>query len=200
MKVSPRKNADKQNEPNAGNDDFPTIASLPKKPPQAPQQHGATFQPVEVQAPEQLLQTDMAQQDFANALYSSLDLIPDVPYDLSEYKPQNQVDIPQFYPTMPNMKLLQPEFFRRYDLSTLFYIFFYFPGSAPQFFAGRELKQRGWRFHTKYQTWFHRISEVTESTSTYEIGKFEYFDHSTAEGWCIRQRNAFKFEYEYETE
>jgi CCR4-NOT transcription complex subunit 3 len=116
-----------------------SVTKLPSNPSQL-------FQPVEVSAP------DIPAQEFAHALYSVLDLIPDVPYDIDDYKPQNPVETPKSYPPMPNMKLLQPEFFRRCDASTLFYIFFYFPGTPQQCFAGRELRQRGWRFHMKYQT------------------------------------------------
>lgn len=179
-------------------EDFPTISVLSKKPPSVPASHPSQFfNPVEVQSPEVLLQTDMTQQDFAHALFASLDLIPDVPYDIADYKPQNEPcpESQNGYPQTPNMKLLQPEFFRRYDLSTLFYIFFYFPGTAQQYFAGRELKQRGWRFHTKYQTWIHRISEATKTTPQYEIGKFEYFHHKEPEEWCIKQRNEFQLDY-----
>ncbi|OHS96289.1 hypothetical protein TRFO_37562 [Tritrichomonas foetus] len=154
------------------------------------------YNPVELKSPDTLLQTDMTQQDFSHALFSSIDLIPDVPFDIADYKPQNLVNTPAEYPQSPNMKLLQSDFFRRYDLSTLFYIFFYFPGTPQQLFSGNELKQRGWRFHTKYQTWFHRISEPTEITDHYEIGAFEYFDHNTQDGWCVRVRNSFKLEYE----
>lgn len=159
------------------------------------------FNPVELKSPESLLQTDMSPQDFSHALFSASDLIPDVPFDLADYKPQNPIQTQAEYPQAPNMKLLQPEFFRRYDLSTLFYIFFYFPGTSQQMFAGNELKQRGWRFHTQYQTWFHRTSEPAKVTDKYEVGSFEYFDHNTQDGWCVRFRNSFKLEYEYlETE
>ena len=92
------------------------------------------------------------------------------------------------------MKLLQPESLRKYDLSTLFFIFFFFAGTPQQYFAGQELKSRDWVYNTKFQTWFHRISEPTEKTSTYEVAKFEYFDHS--ESWVIRESPSFKFEYD----
>jgi CCR4-NOT transcription complex subunit 3 len=174
--------------------DFGSVPLPVKRIPSNPSQ---LFQPVEVVAPDRILQTDIPPQEFAHALYSSLDLIPDVPYDIDDYKPQNPVETPKSYPQMPNMKLLQPEFFRRYDASTLFYIFFYFPGTPQQYFAGRELKQRGWRFHTKYQTWFKRATEPTEITQQYEVGKFDYLDHKVPDGWAVRQRSGFKLEYEY---
>jgi CCR4-NOT transcription complex subunit 3 len=43
----------------------------------------------------------------------------------------------RWHPPAPDMKLLRPEFFRRYDVSTLFYIFFQFPRIPHPFFAGR---------------------------------------------------------------
>ena len=181
-------------------DDFPTIPILSKKGPSIPTSHPVQlFQPIDVQSPEALLQTDMSQQEFAHAILSSIELIPDVPFEVVDYKPQTPAD-PEAcadFPQSPNMKLLQPEFFRRYDISTLFYIFFYFPGTAPQYFAGKELKQRGWRFHTKHNTWFHRIAEATEVTDRYEVGKFEYLDHKEPNGWCVKQRDGFTLEYEF---
>jgi CCR4-NOT transcription complex subunit 3 len=181
--------------------DHGTISLLSKKNPSAPAAHQQSFQPVEIESPETVLQTDLSPEEFSHALFSSIDLIPDVPYELDDYKPQNPVETPKSYPQVPNMRLLQPEFFRRYDISTLFYIFFYFPGSSQQSFAARELKQRSWRFHTKYQTWFHRLSEPTELTNEYEVGHFEYFDHREPDGWCVRERANFKLEYNHlETE
>lgn len=154
-----------------------------------------SFTKPDVRTPEKLLQTDISQHDFNLALYSTLKNIPDPPYDAPETTNEDQFETPLSYPQTPNMRLIQPEFFSRYDLSTLFFIFFYSPGTSQQYFAGRELKKRDWVYHMKYQTWFHRISEPTEKTSQYEIAKYEYFDHSTSEGWCVRQRPQFRFEY-----
>ena len=154
------------------------------------------YNPVELKSPDPLIQSEMTSSDFSHALFTSMDLIPDIPLEMSDYNPQNPAETPDNYPKKPNVKLLQPDFFRRYDMSTLFYIFFYFPGTTQQLFAGRELKQRGWIFHNKYQTWFHRLSEPTEINDNYEIGSFEYFDRSTQECWCVRVRDSFKLEYD----
>ena len=156
----------------------------------------STIQSIEVISPQEMTKTDITSPQFAHAIYEASEHLPDVPYDFAQYEPVNAVETPDEYPQSPNPRLLQPEFFARFDLSTLFYIFFYFPGTPQQYFAGRELKQREWRFHTKYQTWFHRIGSPTEITQNYEIGTFMYFDHNTSEGWCVRQRDSFKFEYE----
>jgi CCR4-NOT transcription complex subunit 3 len=93
--------------------------------------------------------------------------------------------------------LMQPEFFSKYDIFILFFIFFCSTSRPQRVFAGQELKKRDWKFHTRYQTWFRRAKEPTEKAAHYEMGEFEYFDHSNNDGWCIRQRPGFKFEYEH---
>ncbi|OHT08420.1 hypothetical protein TRFO_23106 [Tritrichomonas foetus] len=193
-------------------EDFPSLASLPKKTPpvsisiqRKDQQNNSippppppndTFPSTDSRLPESLLKTEITQQDFCHALSSELNLIPDPPYEDHEVDTSNSIDTPLSYPQTKNMKLIQPEFFKKYDLSTLFFIFFYLPGTSQQYFAGRELLNREWVFHKKYQTWFKRIEEPKEKTPEYEIAKFEYFDHATNEGWCVRQRPNFKLEYE----
>jgi CCR4-NOT transcription complex subunit 3 len=188
----------RQTEKSVDSPDFPTIPLLPKKIPTTSSGHRLqVFRPVEVTSPDELLQTDFHQHEFVHTLFSTLNLIPDVPSDNFDYQPTNPVDVPKSFPQIPNVKLLQPEFFKNYDVSTLFYMFFYFPGTPQQFLAGRELKQRGWRFHTIDQTWFRRLTEPIEVTSQYEIGTFEYFEHKEVDGWTIRQRTEFKLEYEF---
>jgi CCR4-NOT transcription complex subunit 3 len=155
------------------------------------------FLPVDLQSPDQLLQTEIPMHEFSNALFASLDTLPDVPHTFCKYEPQNPIETPSEYPQEPNQRILQPEFFRRFDLSTLFYIFFYFPGTPQQLFASKELKARGWRFHSRFQTWFRRISEPKNVTKESETADFDYFDHTSANGWCIRRRNDFKFEYDF---
>ncbi|OHS94342.1 hypothetical protein TRFO_11201 [Tritrichomonas foetus] len=156
----------------------------------------SNYKPVFLKPGEPFIQPDTPQQEFASSIFKAMDIIPDVPFDVSDYKPQQELQTPSYYPQSPNMRLLQPDFFSLYDVSTLFYIFFYFPGTAQQLSSGNELQQRGWVFHTKYQTWFHRIGEPTEKNEKFEVGKFEYFDHTTQDCWCVRQRNSFKLDYE----
>jgi CCR4-NOT transcription complex subunit 3 len=143
---------------------------------------------------ESLLQTDFCSQEFSHALSSGIPFIPDPPYDFQPPDPNS--DLPPGFPQFPMTRLLQPEFFKKLDESTLFYIFFNYRGKAKQFWAAEELKRREWRFHRKYETWFHRLSEPSEKTADYEVGKFEYFDHETREGWCTRLSSSFRFEAE----
>ncbi|KAK8860232.1 CCR4-NOT transcription complex, subunit 3 [Tritrichomonas musculus] len=179
-------------------DDFSALISMPKNTSSiSTVQSQKIYNMPEAKTPEELLQTDPTQREFERALFTSLDLIPDIPYDLIGYQPQNPVNVPTEYPQTPNMKLFQPEFLKNYDLSTLFYIFYYFPGSTQQYFAGEELKKRNWIYHNMNKTWYHRLSEPCEKTSDYEIGKFEYFDSVSKDYWGIKQIEAFKLEYRF---
>lgn len=178
-------------------EDFSGLLSIPKSSlPVSISQPPQLFSPTEVKMPETLLQTDPSQQEFERSLFSSLDLIPEIPYELHDYQPKNPVDCPPYFPQMPKMKLFQPEFMKNYDLDTLFYIFFYTPGTAQQFFAGQELKKRNWVYHKINKTWYHKLSEAYEKTDNYEIAKYEYFDHDSQDNWRIRQVESFKMEYD----
>jgi CCR4-NOT transcriptional regulation complex NOT5 subunit len=150
-----------------------------------------------VRSPKSVVESDLTPQDFGHALSASLSLIPDAPYEAHETLGTEAGSEIVGYPQNARCALVQPEFFAKYDIFTLFFIFFYSTGRPQQFFAGQELKKRDWKFHTRYQTWFRRVKEPTEKAPHYEIGEFEYFDHSSNEGWCIRQRPGFKFEYEH---
>ena len=101
------------------------------------------FAAFDIKGPESFLQTEFSPQDFNHALSSSFNYIPDTPYDANEsdlYSQtgintgnansttdlQNTENLQIHYPASRNMKLLQPESLRKYDLSTLFFIFFLF--------------------------------------------------------------------------
>ena len=144
-------------------------------------------------SPESIAQTDLTAQDFGYALTSSLNLIPDTPFEVENQNDEKSDSSP--YPRTQTMKLLQPAFFAKYDLDTLFFIFFYLRGTPQQYFAGKELKKRNWFFHKEYQTWFKLNGEPMETTDTYQRGRFDYFDHSTNENWMIRPKPDFRLEY-----
>lgn len=150
----------------------------------------------DIKSTESFTQTELTSQDLGHAVTSTMNFVPDTPYDMHSQLADTNTEGTRGYPQYPNMRLTRPEFFKNFDLSTLFFIFFYSPGTPQQFFAGKELKKREWMFNTHYQTWFRRLSEPTEKTATYEVAQFQYFDHSNNEGWCMRERS-FKFEYEH---
>lgn len=83
--------------------------------------------------------------------------------------------------------------FSKLDLDTLFYIFYYQPGTYAQYLAAQELKNKSWRFHTSYLTWFQRAQEPDVITDEYEQGVYHYFDWES--GWSSRRKTGFRFEY-----
>jgi CCR4-NOT transcription complex subunit 3 len=142
---------------------------------------------VDVRSAENLFRTDLTPHDYTQALQSALSLIPDPPYDAP--------DCPAHDPAKLNIRLLHPDFFTRFDLSTLFFIFFFRPGTSQQYFAIRELRRRDWIFHTEQQTWFRRIGEPIERTAVSETARFEYFEAVAGDGWAVKQCPSFTFEF-----
>jgi CCR4-NOT transcription complex subunit 3 len=94
-----------------------------------------------------------------------------------------------------------PVVFEKFHTDTLFFIFYYQPGTYQQYLAARELKKQSWRFHKKYKTWFQRHEEPTVTTDEYEQGTYVYFDYQgtyeSISGWCQRIKYDFTFEYEF---
>jgi CCR4-NOT transcription complex subunit 3 len=114
---------------------------------------------------------------------------------------------------MPVLK--SPALFAKLDVETLFYVFYYLPGTYFQYaaiiwlayftdgdflrhLAAQELKRQSWRFHVKYLTWFQRHSEPQAITDEYEQGVYVYFDWEGS--WCQRKKSDFRFEYRYLSE
>lgn len=71
------------------------------------------------------------------------------------------------YPLQPTPSYDDPAMFAKYDLDTLFFIFYYQQGSYQQHLAAKELKKLSWRYHTKYLTWFQRHEEPRTTASDY---------------------------------
>ncbi|KIJ70459.1 hypothetical protein HYDPIDRAFT_105187 [Hydnomerulius pinastri MD-312] len=114
------------------------------------------------------------------------------------YVPRHPFNTPAFYPQTPNPVLSTPGIFSQIDVETLFYVFYYLPGTYQQYLAAKELKRQSWRFHVKYLTWFQRHSEPQAITEEYEQGVYVYFDWEGS--WCQRKKSDFRFEYRYLSE
>ncbi|EIN10377.1 hypothetical protein PUNSTDRAFT_84375 [Punctularia strigosozonata HHB-11173 SS5] len=114
------------------------------------------------------------------------------------YVPKNPWPTPAYYPQVPNPILSQPGIISQLDVETLFYVFYYHPGTYQQYLAAKELKRQSWRFHVKYLTWFQRHSEPQAITDEYEQGVYVYFDWEGS--WCQRKKSDFRFEYRYLSE
>lgn len=130
------------------------------------------------------------------------------------YVPRNSHPTPAHYPQTTHPLLSSPTLFQNLDLETLFYVFYYLPGTYQQwghteftialcwwnnrYLAAKELKRQSWRFHVKYLTWFQRHSEPQAITDEYEQGVYVYFDWEGS--WCQRKKADFRFEYRYLSE
>ncbi|KAK3823549.1 MAG: Not1 N-terminal domain, CCR4-Not complex component-domain-containing protein [Benniella sp.] len=112
------------------------------------------------------------------------------------YAPKNPYPTPSYYPQTPPPGLFEnPAMFEKFDVDTLFFIFYYQQGTYQQYLAAKELKKQSWRFHKKYLTWFQRHEEPKVITDDYEQGTYIYFDYEGA--WCQRKKTDFRFEYKF---
>ncbi|KAG0253354.1 general negative regulator of transcription subunit 5 [Mortierella polycephala] len=112
------------------------------------------------------------------------------------YAPKNPYPTPSYYPQTPPPGLFESmAMFEKFDIDTLFFIFYYQQGTYQQYLAARELKKQSWRFHKKYLTWFQRHEEPKAITDDYEQGTYIYFDYEGA--WCQRKKTDFRFEYKF---
>ncbi|KAF4619725.1 hypothetical protein D9613_005426 [Agrocybe pediades] len=114
------------------------------------------------------------------------------------YVPRNPYQTAPYYPQAPHALLQTPAIFAQLDVETLFWVFYYLPGTYQQYLAAKELKRQSWRFHVKYLTWFQRHSEPQAITEEYEQGVYVYFDWEGS--WCQRKKSDFRFEYRYLSE
>ena len=123
---------------------------------------------------------------FDENFYLNSEFIPDYPLISSD---ENQNILKP-----SNMRFLIPEMMKNYDLSTLFYIYFYFPNSIQKKNSEKELKKRGWRYTSYLKTWVHLISEPIESTSNIIKGKFEIFNYEN-DKWNIEIKELIEISF-----
>ncbi|KAI3801445.1 hypothetical protein L1987_29550 [Smallanthus sonchifolius] len=92
--------------------------------------------------------------------------------------------------------VLNQGYFSKFQLNTLFYIFYSMPKDEAQLYAANELYNRGWFYHREHRLWFMRAAnmEPLVKTNTYERGSYVCFDPNTWE--TIRKEN---FVVYYET-
>ncbi|CAZ82334.1 unnamed protein product [Tuber melanosporum] len=111
------------------------------------------------------------------------------------YKPTTKYNTPAHYPQEPLPVFDDPSLYKRIDVDTLFYVFYYRQGTYQQYLAAKELKRQSWRFHKQYQTWFQRHEEPKTITEEYEQGTYRFFDYEST--WMNRRKTDFKFAYKY---
>eukprot|EP01134_Creolimax_fragrantissima_P000444 CFRG0444T1 len=131
------------------------------------------------------------------ALQESMDTCP-TPTDSqrrNNYVAINPVVASPDYPSQLAPIFGNSAIYEKLEPDTLFFIFYFQPGTYQQYLAARELKKQSWRFHKRYSTWFQRHEEPKSITEEYEQGTYVYFDYET--GWCQRKKTDFTFEYRY---
>ncbi|KAJ7367947.1 Not1 N-terminal domain, CCR4-Not complex component-domain-containing protein [Mycena albidolilacea] len=179
-------------------------AQRPPSQPQPPQRptsnvHGSladlvsSFESVKQKAPLRMTNLDQVHKILEGG-YSN---IPQ-PQDTEKpkyYVPRNPFPTAPYYPQAPNPLLSTAAIYPQLDVETLFYVFYFLPGTYQQYLAAKELKRQSWRFHIKYLTWFQRHSEPQAITEEYEQGVYVYFDWEGS--WCQRKKADFRFEYRY---
>ncbi|KAI3865859.1 hypothetical protein MKX03_020607 [Papaver bracteatum] len=90
--------------------------------------------------------------------------------------------------------VLQQSYFKKFQLETLFYIFYSMPRDEAQLYAANELYNRGWFFHRDLRIWFFRMPnlEPLAKTETYERGSYHCFDSTT---WETVRKDNFVLQY-----
>ncbi|GAB2287511.1 Probable NOT transcription complex subunit vip2 [Dionaea muscipula] len=88
--------------------------------------------------------------------------------------------VPQCYYTMAPPPL-HPGYFAKFQLDTLFYIFYSMPKDEAQLYAANELNNRGWLYHKEQRLWLTRPRNVEPlvTSQAYERGSYLSFDPIT---------------------
>eukprot|EP00268_Persea_americana_P042903 TRINITY_DN4298_c0_g1_i6.p1 TRINITY_DN4298_c0_g1~~TRINITY_DN4298_c0_g1_i6.p1 ORF type:complete len:649 (-),score=126.07 TRINITY_DN4298_c0_g1_i6:356-2302(-) len=96
--------------------------------------------------------------------------------------------VPECYYTKPPPQLHQG-YFAKFQLATLFYIFYSMPKDEAQLYAAIELYNQGWVYHREHHLWYVRVAnmEPLVKTNAYERGSYLCFNPNTWE--TVRKDN-----------
>ncbi|SCU82268.1 LADA_0C04126g1_1 [Lachancea dasiensis] len=77
----------------------------------------------------------------------------------------------------------------KFDLDTLFFIFYHYQGSYEQFLSARELTIRGWQFNKVNRCWFYKeVEKLPPGMEQSEEISWRYFDYQKS--WLARRCGA----------
>ncbi|CBI16210.3 probable NOT transcription complex subunit VIP2 isoform X3 [Vitis vinifera] len=116
------------------------------------------------------------------------------PWSDEPAKGDPEFSVPQcYYAKQP--PALHQGYFLKFQVETLFYIFYSMPKDEAQLYAANELYNRGWFFHREHRLWFIRVAnmEPLVKTNTYERGSYLCFDPNT---WESVRKDNFVLHYE----
>ncbi|XP_019177549.1 PREDICTED: probable NOT transcription complex subunit VIP2 [Ipomoea nil] len=116
------------------------------------------------------------------------------PWSDEPAKGDPEFNVPQCYYAKQPPPLNQA-YFSKFQLDTLFYIFYSMPKDEAQLYAANELYNRGWFYHREHRLWFMRVTnmEPLVKTNTYERGSYICFDPNT---WETVRKDNFVVHYE----
>nr|XP_043636595.1 probable NOT transcription complex subunit VIP2 [Erigeron canadensis] len=102
--------------------------------------------------------------------------------------------VPQCY-YAKEAPVLNQRYFSKFQLNTLFYIFYSMPKDEAQLYAANELYNRGWYYHRDHRLWFMRAPnmEPLVKTNAYERASYICFDPNT---WETIRKDNFLVYYE----
>lgn len=116
------------------------------------------------------------------------------PWSDEPAKGDPEFSVPQcYYAKQP--PALHQGYFLKFQVETLFYIFYSMPKDEAQLYAANELYNRGWFFHREHRLWFIRVAnmEPLVKTNSYERGSYLCFDPNT---WESVRKDNFVLYYE----
>jgi CCR4-NOT transcription complex subunit 2 len=95
----------------------------------------------------------------------------------------NFIQLPMCYYMQP--PALKTGHLSKFQLETLFYIFYALPKDVLQAYAAQELYTREWRYHVESKLWFKRATPsetgMVSGNGLSSAGQFIYFDINTWE-------------------
>ncbi|KAL6508906.1 putative NOT transcription complex subunit vip2 [Orobanche hederae] len=116
------------------------------------------------------------------------------PWSDEPAKGDPEYTVPQCYYAKQPPPLSQP-YFSKFQLNTLFYIFYSMPKDEAQLYAANEMYNRGWFYHREHRLWLTRVSNIEPlvKTSAYERGSYICFDPNT---WETVRKDNFVLHYD----
>lgn len=112
------------------------------------------------------------------------------------YQPAHPHPTSIYYPQEPTPELFYSSIISKFDVSTLFYIFYYHQGEYIQLLSAKELVKKGWKFDTNTSKWYLK-SEANQPPSFVSNGVvnsekeaiWKYFDNEGV--WLPRRKDEF---------
>lgn len=113
------------------------------------------------------------------------------PWSDASVKVQPDVRIPQcYFVSPPHLKFAM---FQKFQLETLFYIFYSMPRDVLQLAAAQELHNRDWWYHKEAKQWMQRIADPTVNMPSFERGSYIFWN---PEKWQKERREDFLLVYD----